>query len=212
MPGNIFISYRRSESPKDARALYERLRREFGEGHVFIDLEGIEPGEDFHDSLERQLAGCDVLLALIGRDWTEATNERGERRLDDENDFVRIELRTALARGIRVIPVLVDGCPPPAVQRLPEDIRKLVRRQAVSLDFSRFDTDVGRLVAAIRRVFEAQARERAVQSAPPSGPPAQAPAPQPPPTPPSSPLPPSASANFDGNTDAADIVATTTQA
>ena len=89
MPGRIFISYRRSESPKDARALYERLRREFGEYRVFIDLEGIEPGEDFHESLERQLQDCGVPVALLGRDWVEAKNVRGECRLDDENDFVR---------------------------------------------------------------------------------------------------------------------------
>lgn len=173
MPGSIFISYRREQNPKDARALFERLRREFGEGEVFIDLEGIEPGEDFVETLERQLDGCRVLLALIGDRWAEATDRHGRRRLDDENDFVRIELRTALRRGIRVIPVLVDGAPPVTAAQLPGDLQGLVRRQALSLDFHKFDTDVGRLVHSLRRLLASPS-----PSTPPPPPPPQ---PSPPP-------------------------------
>ena len=84
MAGKIFISYRRADNTKDARAIYERLRGEFGTGRVFMDLEGIEPGEDFVDLLERNLDGCEVLVVLIGKDWADAKNEYGERRLDDE--------------------------------------------------------------------------------------------------------------------------------
>ena len=154
MSGNIFISYRRSDSAKDARALYERLRREFGEGKVFIDLEGIEPGEDFVESLERQLDGCEALVALISRDWVEAKNEHGERRLDDENDFVRVELAAAFRRSVKVFPVLIDGARPPRAAELPEDLHPLVRRQAVVLDYSKFDADVARLARAIRKALE----------------------------------------------------------
>jgi hypothetical protein len=154
MAGNIFISYRRSDSAKDARALYERLRREFGDNNVFIDLEGIEPGEDFVDSLERQLDGCEALVALISRDWVEARNEHGERRLDDPGDFVRIELGAAFRRGVRVFPVLIDGARTPRVSDLPEDLHPLVRRQAVVLDYSKFDADVARLARAIRKALE----------------------------------------------------------
>jgi len=88
--GKIFISYRRADSSKDAWAVYERLCREFGKRHVFIDLEGIAPGDDFVELLERNLDGCEVLLALIGPGWASARNEQGALRLNDPNDYVRI--------------------------------------------------------------------------------------------------------------------------
>lgn len=132
----IFISYRRQESTKDARSLYERLRGEFGREGVFIDLEGLDYGVDFVESLGRQLEGCQVLLALIGPHWLTAKDARGHRRIDDENDFVRIEVRTALDRGIRVVPVLVDGAPMPGTADLPEDLQRLVRLQALVLRHS----------------------------------------------------------------------------
>ena len=109
MAAGIFISYRRQESTAQARAVYERLTREFGAGEVFIDLEGLDYGEDFVVSLERQLANCRVLLALIGPQWVEAKDGHGQHRLHDENDFVRLEVATALSRGIRVVPVLMDN-------------------------------------------------------------------------------------------------------
>jgi formylglycine-generating enzyme required for sulfatase activity len=145
----IFISYRRQESTKDARSLYERLRAEFGHDQVFIDLEGLDYGVDFVESLDAQLQDCRVLLALVGPHWLTAQDGQGRRRLDDPNDFVRIEVRTALERGIRVVPVLVDRAPMPGMADLPEDLHKLVRLQALELDFRRFDVDVGRLVRVI---------------------------------------------------------------
>lgn len=156
--GKIFISYRRSDSSKDARAVYERLRREFGEQRVFIDLEGIAPGEDFVELLERNLDGCEMLVALIGPGWAEARSEQGDRRLHDTEDFVRIELRAALTRGIKVFPVLVDGALPPRADQLPEDLQPLVRRQAIALDYAKFEADVTQLVQAIRA--ESGRRER----------------------------------------------------
>jgi hypothetical protein len=153
MPGQVFISYRRHDGAKDARAVFERLRREFGNDRVFMDLEGISPGEDFVEALERQLDGCSVLVALMGRNWAGAGNVDGERRIDDENDFVRIELRAALTRGIKVFPVLIDGASPPKQTELPQDLRPLVRRQAISLDYAKFDDDLARLSRAIRQVL-----------------------------------------------------------
>ena len=152
--GRIFISYRRSDSTKDARALYERLCREFGERRVFIDLEGIGPGEDFVYQLRRNLDGCEVLVALIGPGWSNAHSDGGARRLGNADDFVRVELRTALTRGIKVFPVLVDGAPPLRAEQLPEDLQPLVRRQAIALDYTRFEADVVRLVHAIRSESE----------------------------------------------------------
>ena len=152
MPGSIFISYRRGQSAKDARALFERLNREFP-GRVFIDLEGVQPGEDFVATLEGQLGDCAVLVALIGPDWLVASGALGQRRLDDPGDFVRLELLSAMRRAIPVLPVLVDGAAPPSEAQLPAELRALARRQAIPLDFTRFDADAGRLVATLRRLL-----------------------------------------------------------
>lgn len=130
-----------------------RSLSEFGREGVFIDLEGLDYGVDFVESLGRQLEGCQVLLALIGPHWLTAKDARGRRRIDDENDFVRIEVRTALDRGIRVVPVLIDGAPMPVTDELPTDLQRLVRLQALDLDFKRFDQDVGRLVSVIGKLL-----------------------------------------------------------
>ncbi|HMX12353.1 MAG TPA: toll/interleukin-1 receptor domain-containing protein, partial [Burkholderiaceae bacterium] len=128
MPAGIFISYRRQEALKEARAIFEKLSREFGAGQVFIDLEGLDYGVDFVESLERQLQHCQVMLVLIGPGWVAAPDGHGGRRLDDANDFVRIELRAALQRNIRVVPVLFDGAPMPRTSDLPADLEPLARR------------------------------------------------------------------------------------
>lgn len=199
MPAGIFISYRRQEALAEARGIYERLRAEFGSDSVFIDLEGLDYGVDFVESLERQLQHCQVLLALIGPQWLATPDGHGGRRLDDENDFVRIELRTALQRGIRVVPVLLDGALMPRTADLPADLQPLLRRQALELDFRRFDADIARLVGSLRRILTpvasvAPAAPVAVPAPPtqatPIPPPAVKPAPVPEPTPEPAPLPP----------------------
>lgn len=153
MPAGIFISYRRHEALREARAIFERLSREFGAAQVFIDLEGLDPGVDFTESLDKQLQHCQVMLALIGPGWLATPDGHGGRRLDDANDFVRIELRTALQRNIRVVPVLLDGAPMPRTVDLPADLEPLARRQKIDLDFQRFDADIGRLVGSLRRML-----------------------------------------------------------
>lgn len=152
---SVFISYRRKENSADARALYERLCREFGEAEVFIDLDGIEYGADFVETLERQLSDCKVLLALIGPDWLGVKNQRGERRIDDENDFVRIEVASGLRRGVRIVPVLIDGAALPRTAELPAELHGLVRRQAMQLDYGRFNADVRRLCETLKPILAA---------------------------------------------------------
>ncbi|HMW23170.1 MAG TPA: TIR domain-containing protein [Burkholderiaceae bacterium] len=153
MPAGIFISYRRQEALKEARAIFEKLSREFGAGQVFIDLEGLDYGVDFVESLERQLQHCQVMLVLIGPGWVAAPDGHGGRRLDDANDFVRIELRAALQRNIRVVPVLFDGAPMPRTADLPADLEPLARRNKIDLDFHRFDADIGRLIGSLRKIL-----------------------------------------------------------
>jgi len=176
MPAGIFISYRRHEALKEARAIFEKLSREFGAGQVFIDLEGLDYGVDFVESLDRQLQHCEVMLALIGPGWLDSPDGHGGRRLDDANDFVRIELRTALQRNIRVVPVLFDGAPMPRTADLPADLEALARRNKIDLDFTRFDADIGRLVSSLRKILLPSPLP-AIPAEPPSTP-APAPAPE----------------------------------
>ena len=105
----IFISYRRDDSAGHAGRLFDRLVARFGKDAVFMDVEGIEAGVDFVETIEKAVGGCDVLLAVIGRTWLDSRDSKGKRRLDDEQDFIRLETSAALARNVRVIPVLVEG-------------------------------------------------------------------------------------------------------
>src|SRR5215469_14357730 len=107
--GGVFISYRREESSYAAGRLADRLTGRFGAEQVFIDVETIEPGVDFAEAISRAVGACVVLVAVIGPGWLAAADKRGGRRLDDPDDLVRLEIGTALVRGVRVIPVLVEG-------------------------------------------------------------------------------------------------------
>ena len=145
--GRIFISYRRQETAWPARQLYEVMISRFGADQVFKDVDNINPGDDFVDRLAEAVGSCDILLALIGRQWLGITDESGQRRIDDPADFVRLEIATALGRGVRVIPILLDGATMPRAETLPEDLVALSRRQAVPLDPVTFDTS--RLLATM---------------------------------------------------------------
>jgi len=107
--GTIFINYRREDSISTAGRLYDRLSQTFGRKNIFMDVDHIPAGVDFVVHLNSQVAACNIILVVIGPHWLEAKDENGGRRLDNPDDFVVIEIATALARNIRVIPVLVDG-------------------------------------------------------------------------------------------------------
>lgn len=145
MPG-IFISYRREDSAGHAGRLFDRLAEHFGRERVFMDVVGIEAGLDFVDAIDKALSSTEVMVAVIGRNWLTGKDSAGQPRLSDPKDFIRLETGTALRRGIRVVPVLVQGAPMPAASDLPEDLVLLARRQAVELSDSRWDSDVSRFV------------------------------------------------------------------
>jgi hypothetical protein len=94
-----------------------------------------------------------VLLAIIGPTWLTAADERGGRRLDDPDDIVRLEIEAALTRGVRVIPILVEGAIMPGRQDLPESLADLARRNALVIRHECFRSDAGRLVTAIERIL-----------------------------------------------------------
>ncbi len=103
--GRVFICYRREDAGYPAGWLFDQLTAHLGADRVFKDMDSIEPGDDFADVITEAVSSCAVLLAVIGPRWLAAAGP-DERRLDDAGDFVRLEIEAALARGVRVIPVL----------------------------------------------------------------------------------------------------------
>jgi len=164
--GCIFISYRRIDTSYAAGRIYDRLVAKFGEDAIFMDVDTIEGGTDFVKVLEDAVRSCDVLIALIGRQWLGIKDKDGKRRLDNPEDFVRIEIAAALERNIRVIPVLVDGVEMLQAYELPENLKAIARRNALQVNHHSFNPDVYRLIehsesaldeAEESRVMKAQA-------------------------------------------------------
>lgn len=146
---NVFISYRRDDAAAYAGRLYDGLRRRYGDDHVFMDVDHIQPGEDFAAVIERSVRAAEVVLVVIGPNWLAATNAAGERRLDDPADFVRLEVKAALDTGRRVIPVLVGNAAMPPSHALPAPLRLLAGVQAVPISNERWDYDAERLSRAL---------------------------------------------------------------
>lgn len=151
MGGGIFISYRREDTRHAAGRLYQHLSNKFGEERIFIDVDAIAPGIDFTAAISDRVTNCDALLALIGPDWVYSQDNKGGRRLDDPNDFVRLEIKEALKRGVRVIPVLIDDTQMPSAAELPEDLQSLAKRNAVRLVHARFASDADHVVQTLMR-------------------------------------------------------------
>jgi beta-lactam-binding protein with PASTA domain len=166
--GRIFISYRRSEADFPAGWLYDHLVAQFGRDQVFKDVDSIEPGEDFAEVIADAVGSCDVLLVLIGDRWLTISDEDGKRRLDDPSDLIRLEIEAALARNVRVIPILVGRTGMPPAEQLPASLVRLARRQALELSPSRFKSDMARLLRALDKTLVEEQARRGVEE-PPNG-------------------------------------------
>jgi formylglycine-generating enzyme required for sulfatase activity len=160
MAGKIFINYRRGDDPGNTGRIFDRLREAFEPEQLFMDVDSIAPGLDFVRALEQQVGQCDALLAVIGPRWLEATDQQGNRRLDDANDFVRLEIESALKQGKLVIPVLVGEARMPRPDELPEAIRPLARHNAVRLTHERFRADAQGLVKSLQQALQDQRKAR----------------------------------------------------
>jgi beta-lactam-binding protein with PASTA domain len=152
--GKIFIGYRREDSAGHTGRLFDRLSEHFGEDRVFMDVSGIEPGVDFVDAIDKAVGSSDAFIVVIGKQWLSATDADGRRRLDNPEDFIRLEIAAALRRNIRVIPVLVQGAAAPSSGNLPEDLKKLSRLHAHEISDSRWDYDVGTLIQTLEKVLK----------------------------------------------------------
>jgi hypothetical protein len=149
----IFLSYRREDAAPYARLLQHQLRERMPDVPVFMDLDSIEAGLSFAEHIREAVDSCAVMVALIGRQWTTITDEEGRRRLDNPDDYVRFEVQAALERGVRVIPVLVDGARPPRREQLPPELVRLARLNALELSYGRYEYDSGRLLDLIQRAL-----------------------------------------------------------
>jgi hypothetical protein len=160
----IFISYRREDSSGHVLALLPSLRSHFGADRIFKDTDNIPPGADFLKFIKNELESCSVLLAIIGREWLTIQDARlKRRRIDNPDDFLRVEVSTALKNErIRVIPVLIERAPMPSAQDLPPDLADLSFRNAIELSDVRWESDVRLLIEAVEHaVTESTAKPEA---------------------------------------------------
>jgi hypothetical protein len=144
--GTIFISYRREETAGEARALFTDLEATLGAGSAFMDVDNISLGRDFRVVLQESLASCGLMIVLIGKDWLFSRNEAGQVRLENPDDFVRLEVGTALKRNIPVTPVLIHGARIPSAEQLPEDLKDLSYRNGFELSHNRWKSDVQEMI------------------------------------------------------------------
>jgi TIR domain len=152
MASKIFISYRRDDSAGSAGRIHDRLRQELGRDDLlFMDVDAITLGANFVRVLREEVSKCDVLLALIGPNWLDAKDERGNRRLESANDPVRIEVAAALQREIPVIPILLDGARIPNTDQLPKDLEELAERNGLVVRHASFHNDMGKLIRWLKK-------------------------------------------------------------
>lgn len=148
----IFISYRRADSQQITSRIYDHLTNEFGEKNVFKDVDSILAGADFRGALHEATADCDVMLVVIGKEWLSIADKSGNRRLDDPRDFVRIEVESSLQRNrVRTIPLLVEGAEMPSAEKLPDSLKQLAYKHALTIHNDPvFRDDITRLINQIK--------------------------------------------------------------
>lgn len=146
----IFISYRRADTAEVTRRLYDALAHRYGPENVFKDIDSVPSGVDFRQHIVEALASCRMLAAVIGEGWLDTRDGENRRRIDDEDDYVRIEIETALGLRIPVVPVLVGEVSMFRSDALPPSLKPLANQNAVRLrpgpDFER---DLERLMRSI---------------------------------------------------------------
>ena len=150
----IFICYRKNDSEYIAGRLRQQLAAHFGPEQIFRDIDTMKAGADFVQHIEDAVGSCKVFLAVIGDNWLDGRDAAGRRRIDAPRDWVRQEIKAALARPeVLVVPVLVERATMPAEQELPASIRKLARRHAQELSDRRWDYDVQQLITSLEPVL-----------------------------------------------------------
>lgn len=145
----LFLSYRRNDTEGYSGRIYDHLERKLGADEIFLDVGKIDPGQDFRSRINHELQTAYAVLVIIGPAWVSTTGADGQRRLDDPEDPVRIEIETALQLGKKIIPVLCGGARMPSPQTLPETIRAVSYLNALSITSAKFRSDMIGLESAI---------------------------------------------------------------
>ena len=172
-PLRIFLSYRRDDSQGFAGRIYDRLADRFGPEAVFRDINDIEPGRPWAEAIDEALGSCDVFVLLIGKEWLNATDDEGHRRLDDPEDRHRREIEVAVNREIRIFVALLENAPMPAKEQLPrrpagreanggrtpKGLQEVPSLQAVVIADFAFDHGIERLIASIEMAAEQEVSE-----------------------------------------------------
>lgn len=152
-PFRIFLNYRRGDAQAYARLVVSALRQRWpGNDQIFFDIDTIEAGRDFTEAIGRAVGQCDVLVALVGKGWATATDASGRSRLENPDDYVRVEIEAALDRDVRVIPSLVGGADLPSAEDVPDSLRRFLRRNALELTDRHWEKDVQQLVEVLGRI------------------------------------------------------------
>jgi hypothetical protein len=150
MPG-IFISYRRDDTAGHAGRLFDRMIEHFGRERVFMDVDTIQPGQDFAEVIGERVRSSGAVIVLIGKEWLLATDASGNIRLNDPADFVRLEIASALQQSTPVIPVLVEDAAMPRAEDLPQPLQALARHQALTISDARFHAEAADLIRVLER-------------------------------------------------------------
>lgn len=142
----VFLCYRREDTQDAAGRLHDRLADAYGHDRVFMDVDSVPLGIDFVEHVSEQISRCSAVIVMIGKRWLTIKDRRRRRRLDNEDDLVRAEIRAALHQKIPVIPVVVQDASMPGSEDLPEDIRLLARRNGIQLRADQWRQGVDRLL------------------------------------------------------------------
>jgi uncharacterized protein YigE (DUF2233 family) len=154
------ISYRRADSQDIAGRIADHLRHRLGERQVFLDTGSIPAGADFRHTIQQALRRRGVLIAIVGPEWMAARHGAPER-INDPDDPVRMEIATAIAEGLPIIPVLVNDASMPPASELPGDIKDFAYRNALTVDRGRFfHRDADELVREIEGLRPRRSRGR----------------------------------------------------
>jgi hypothetical protein len=161
----VLISYRRSDTEVIAGRIRDRLANRYGDDAVFMDIDNIPFGKDFRVHISEAIVQSDILLVIVGQRWLGASRG-GTRRIDDETDFVRLELETALTNAIPIVPVLTGSARMPQPAQLPVTLKNLTYLNAAQVDFGRdFEQHMERLIRSIDMILERKGWRPPVASA-----------------------------------------------
>ena len=165
----LFVSYRREDTRDIAGRIVDHLRVHYGRSSVYIDIDAVPPGVDFRQHVSDAISACDVLVVLVGRRWL-AEDGEGGRRIDRPDDFVRVEIESALKRSIPVVPVLIGGMPMPREQELPASLADFAYRNATQVDSGvDFHHHIDRLVRSLNAIPHAPRRPPPAATPEPAG-------------------------------------------